>query len=156
MLRKTMNKGLGLAALSLLAGLLMSGAVLAQDAGDGPDVVIDDGEVILVIDDGMFVVDPICIECVGEVVDGDDGSVGDDWVDDGWVDDGAVDDGWTGEADPQIHQMSGGPAPEMEHRGVAQGLASHRAEPTQPGLDLCASPAVEVVWLCELVNGKSE
>ncbi len=191
MVRKTMNKGLGLTGLSLLAGLMMSGAVLAQDAGDNPEIAPEDGAAILVIDDGWVTVDPICIDCMGEIVDGgdvavDDGSDGGDdgWVDDGsdggddgWVDDGtdvATDDGWvddgsdggddgwvddgtvTGDLNPEIYYMSGGPAPEMAHRGLVASRASHSAPAMRRGEDLCVTPAAQVVWLCELVNGKSE
>lgn len=170
MVRKTLNKGLGLTGLSLVAALMMSGAVHAQDAGDSPDIVIDEDEVIVGVDDGLVVVDPICIDCMGEGVDGTEGGSDDGWVDDGtdggsvddgWVDDGTtddilVDDGWTGEENPEIYYMSGGGAPEIDHRADVQGQASHRAARAPTGPDLCASPAAEVVWLCDLVNGKSD
>lgn len=108
------------ASVSVLAGLLMSSAVLAEDtAGDAGD----NGEVSISIDDSGMVdggmvdggpdvsIDPVdpgdwSGEHDGSAVD--DGPVDDGPVDDGAVDDGAVDDG-EGVVDPECADCSGVP-----------------------------------------------
>ena len=55
--KQKIREGLGLAGLSLVASLILSGAGLAQDAGGGADGSVGSGEVI-------FVVDPICADCI--------------------------------------------------------------------------------------------
>jgi hypothetical protein len=195
--RPNIRRGLGLAGLSLVAMMMMSGASLAQDAGGEDGATLPDGI--------MYVIDPICEDCLAgdqgdptvgdeiiydEVVD--DGSTGGDTgVDDGWVDDGSggddvvYDDGSTdgeivvdengdpvdvtildegdnvlnydGIDNPEILYMSAGGSP-LELGGQVQRShqTSHRAAAAQHSHDLCATPAQELVWVCTMLNGKSQ
>ena len=208
MLRNARNKGLGLAGLSLVAALMMSGSAYAQEAGGGADTGLPAGEDGVAVDDGWIVADPICLACLGDGSDGGDGVGGGDGSDGGWVDggtddggdvgigdgtdgtDGAGDGGWVddggifvdvetggdpcadatdcagppepleddGAYNPEIYYMSGsgGIDPEVTHRGNGAAASDRSGHRAQVGKDLCLTPAAEVVWLCELVNGKSE
>ncbi len=171
MFEKKTQRGFGLAGMSMVAALVMSGALFAQEAEGVPEVVIDDGAEI-VIDDSLIFVDPICLECTGDEGDGSGGPV--EYVDDDGVvsfvyevdplpecaDDGCV---WDevpvelSEDDPVIYYMTGG-APEAGGpevvRDLTSGSAASRGVALQRGPDLCAAPAQEVVWLCTLLNGK--
>ena len=167
-------RGLGVAGLSLVAGLLLSGMAFAQDAQDGPDIVIDDGDMIVINHDMEFdldgddlvSVDPICIECSGDPVDdwtqGDDAFTGEDDTGlEGDVEvtvcDGDVCEDFAvpgEELDPQILYMNGAGGPLAEGPdGIRSGTGAG-ADVLQRGPDLCQSPAQELVWLCALVSGK--
>lgn len=181
---KNTQKGLGLAGLSLVAALMISGAAFAQDAGDGADgtdveIAGDDG---MFGDGGVIVIDQICIDCMGDgdygdVDAGTDGDDGDIYVEDEDVggDDGEVlidpvdcdgdacmADGDPLELDPGdpviYYNTAGGEFPGASPEVIRGDHLSSGSQLSvmQRGPDLCAAPAQELVWLCAALNGKSK
>ncbi len=200
-----------------MAALMMTSAGYAQDAEDPP---VDDGEVIWIDDGEMYMIDPICVDCSGEVVLDDEivlwptdevievtGEEGEDihiypsfecpidpiciecsgevipgegeevlWPTDEVIEVTGVE----GEEiyihpmpyecptegcdirdlgipewndNPEIYyNMSGGDAVGVDEESVVASKGS-RSVVTQRGPDLCESPAQELVWLCDIVNG---
>lgn len=173
MYNKNLQRGLSFAGLSLVVALMMTSAGYAQDAEEPP---VDDGEVIWIDDGEMFVIDPICFECSGEVILGE----GEEVL---WPTDEVIEvTGEEGEEiyiDPmpfecptegcQIRDLDGGEFydnPEIYYNTAGGDLVSVEAESMaarsgqrsvvmQRGPDLCESPAQELVWLCGLVNGNA-
>ena len=169
------KKALSWAGVSLMAALMLSGATLAQDAGDAPDETTIEGEEFYPPDGGFFVIDPICDACLGEpseelyVVD-------EEVVGDG-IGDGEiliyVDPADCGEQGCEVTELSdefdGGSSdnPEIYYNMAGGGLPSELSPEAAPavrgshsvalrgGPDLCATPARELVWLCTLLGGNT-